>query len=332
LTNNNLEAHNRWIKDHAILRSRCGLLEFAGELGLHMKNLSDFSADFQVQPKVQPNIWKGAQRLLQTKWSELLLNEGPKVFVLSTSALLSLGGLKQSELRRNLKTWVRQFKDLDSFVDPPPDMDFDEAINTYSRVYVLQKLREATGQKREIKYQCSCACFWKKWLCKHSIALSVLREGVEIPLRHSIATVGAYGKRGREKEMGSAYSMEVCVNKSPAGNKRLRVRGEKECSKGASPSFGYCEPHVTLQQPEEDRNEGVGGSKYCAYPECPGFDQIFQRGKRGHHVCSHKRCSLFVHPLCYNRYWSGSRSGIVVDVEDLSDLRCKRHAKHLKNT
>jgi len=72
---------------------------------------------------------------------------------------------------------------------------------------------------------------------------------------------------------------------------------------------------------------GVEGTNKCAYPGCPGIGEPFTAGRSGQHQCSYARCSLFIHGMCFNEFWSKNGEGRVHQIESLDDLRCIRHAK-----
>jgi hypothetical protein len=73
---------------------------------------------------------------------------------------------------------------------------FDSVIDLLECFGVLFEL-DTPGP--EIKYQCSCSDFWYYYKCPHSLALSITRNGIEVPAIYKLKNTGTKRKAGRPK-------------------------------------------------------------------------------------------------------------------------------------
>jgi len=194
---------------------------------------------------------------------------------------------------------------------------FDEFCEILTKIYRIERMREPAGENQEIHFRCSCTGFWKSWVCKHALAWSIYSRLTTVPPRESITTVGKRGKRGRPKQATEALVLEDRRSKKQKGGSETMV-----CNFDADTICRGVEVDIFTEGQENSENReivheartesnlvqstcgGTLGSLYCAYPICKGFGERFENGKRGHHRCSHPRCNLFLHAVCYTEYWT----------------------------
>jgi len=89
------------------------------------------------------------------------------------------------------------------------DLGFDAVLDVLESCYCLFEMDEPD---KEIKYQCTCPSFWHYYKCRHSLALSILKKGVQIPPIYNITAIGPKKTVGRPKNAVPGNALVV-----PAG-------------------------------------------------------------------------------------------------------------------
>ena len=188
--------------------------EAIARFGNWLSARSMFSKEnFAVSPEIEADDWRQAQVLMKSDAAKLakkgrikILADGNstrEITILPTPALLSLS-TDESDPRAYvtdcMKDYLRVVK-----TGIHDDYDFDEAMDVLDSCVMLWELDE---EESEIKYQCSCSAFWSKYKCEHSLAMSILKKDVEVPLMYNIKNLGENRKRGRPKlaKAGDALS------------------------------------------------------------------------------------------------------------------------------
>ena len=89
-------------------------------------------------------------------------------------------------------------------------LGFDDVMDTLDSCHVLHEL---DMPELEIKYQCSCYDFWHYYKCRHSLAMSIMKDLVEVPKKYKIKNIGSTRIRGRPSEAHGGEALGEAAKK-----------------------------------------------------------------------------------------------------------------------
>ena len=158
-------------------------------------------------PDIGPDIWKRAQRLVEKDRSALCykLQIGTDEYLIVPSENLIKEHVPDScktadEKRAHIKVWAKEFSQMlkkgskySKFHNG--EWDFDIGADMMFSFWLLHEVptkhphRQALFENG-IAYRCSCNNFTHYHVCKHSVALGMIKKGIKVPTRFSAKPMG----------------------------------------------------------------------------------------------------------------------------------------------
>ena len=176
---------------------------------------------FVLHPEITADDWRQAQNVLSDLEANAastevrFIQEGNRVrevIVIPSSQLLKEASLKANPVnylkdakQRALKVYKNGLTTA-ALGEDPHAAGFDKIMCALESAYFLHEL---DVPEAEIKYQCSCRYFWQYYKCSHSLGMSILKKGVQVPAIYNVTNIGNKRRRGRPKVARGGEALTV---------------------------------------------------------------------------------------------------------------------------
>lgn len=183
-TNNALEGTNKWIKDTHTLRQRLPSGQFLENL---VRIVNDWSSEyiqhkiFVTSPSIGLPLWTRAYQWVKLKKPVIVAKKDENlVFKIPANTLEDV-----------VEVTLDQYESFEDF-----------SKHAFACYYVNMPKNDWSSGK------CSCAAFYKEFICKHLLGMAIRYNFIQPPLEAKQVPIGQKRKRGRPQKAKNAFIVD----------------------------------------------------------------------------------------------------------------------------
>ena len=192
-TNNDLESCNNEIKRNKTLRERYPLSRFrivaqniVGDWSKERDTTRINSKKFSIIPTITTKMWTDGYQWMKLNKKVLVQEKSHHLEFYFTSSTE-----KHDINKTNMGTYIRLMKHMRW-------TDFDPYVDIVKSIWKVTLSKNCTVENEEWKTgMCNCPIFYKQYICKHMIGISMRNKILTFPLIAKNIPMDAKRKRGR---------------------------------------------------------------------------------------------------------------------------------------
>lgn len=195
ITNNSLERKNRDLKESGTYRNKTSASEFlATVLPAWLGNESKDDKVFTVVPEIDRNVWRDAQKLLESGLPQAAYTFQGDILIPSCGLFASLNAGSVKEKRQQLHPIVTEFKNWCR--KPQSVQRMAPFVAMLKKCYVLAELPEEC-KSEYILYSCTCEHYLHYMHCKHVLGMALSQGLIQVPPDQIMDVIGPEPRPGR---------------------------------------------------------------------------------------------------------------------------------------